>query len=145
MDRRYEAYQDLGRRTGRKIPDIATFNQHVVPDERQRWKVVVIDEFSDLTGELVETKNTIEAYIKRLAQKARAAGIHCILATQKPPSAKVISTTIRSNLGAQLALQVNTGTDSRIILDEMGAESLEGKGDAFLNAGKDSHVFNAVL
>ena len=66
--------------------------------------------------------------MKRLAQKARAAGIHVIIATQKP-SAEVISTTIRSNLPAQLALRVKTATDSRIVMDETGAEALAGKGE----------------
>ena len=73
----------------------------------------------------------IEALLQRLAQKARAAGIHVIIATQKP-SVNVISTVLRSNLPAQLALRVKSATESRVIMDETGAEALNGKGDAFL-------------
>ena len=74
-----------------------------------------------------------EASAKRLAQKARAAGIHLIIATQKP-SGEVISTNLRSNLPAQLALRVKSHNESRVIMDGQGAETLNGKGDAFLKA-----------
>ena len=80
-----------------------------------------------------EAKKAIEVSLKRLAQKARAAGIHVIIATQKP-SAEVISTNLRSNLPAQLALRVKSGTESRVIMDEQGAETLNGKGDAFFKS-----------
>jgi DNA segregation ATPase FtsK/SpoIIIE-like protein len=81
--------------------------------------------------------------LKRLAQKARAAGIHVIVATQKP-SAEIISTSIRSNLPAQIALRVKTSQDSRIIMDETGAETLAGKGDAFFRDGKTTRRVQAA-
>ena len=71
--------------------------------------------------------------MKRLAQKARAAGIHVIIATQKP-SAEVISTNLRSNLPAQLALRVKSAVESRVVIDESGAENLNGMGDGLLKA-----------
>jgi DNA segregation ATPase FtsK/SpoIIIE-like protein len=71
--------------------------------------------------------------LKRLAQKARASGIHVIIATQKP-SAEVISTNLRSNLPAQLALRVKSAIESRVVMDEAGAENLNGRGDAYLKA-----------
>jgi DNA phosphorothioation-dependent restriction protein DptH len=79
-------------------------------------------------------KKDIEAELKRLAQKARAAGIHVIIATQKP-SAEVISTNLRANLPAQLALRVKSATESRVIMDESGAEMLNGKGDSYFKSG----------
>lgn len=98
------------------------------------WRLVVLDEYADLTSD-PDDKKQIEQSLKRLAQKARACGIHVVIATQKP-SAEVLSTTIRSNLPAQLALRVKTSVDSRIILDEAGAETLSGKGDAFLRTNR---------
>jgi len=95
------------------------------------WEVIVLDEYADLTADH-EDRKALEPLVQRLAQKARAAGIHLIVCTQKP-SAKVLSTTIRSNLPAQLALRVKTWQDSQVILDCNGAEALAGKGDALLN------------
>ena len=96
------------------------------------WWVLVLDEYADLTAEPA-AKKEIEALLRRLAQKARAAGIHVIIATQKP-SADVISTNLRANLPAQLALKVKSSTESRVIMDEAGAETLNGRGDAFLKS-----------
>lgn len=98
------------------------------------WWLLVLDEYADLTSD-PDDKGRIERSLKRLAQKARAAGVHLLVATQKP-SAEVISTTVRSNLPAQIALRVKTSSDSRIIMDEAGAESLAGKGDAFLRTAR---------
>ena len=98
-----------------------------------------MDEYADLTSE-PDAKKTIEGHLKRLAQKARAAGIHVIIATQKP-DASVISTNLRSNLPAQIALRVKSSTESRVIMDDPGAESLTGKGDAFF---KESGVLTRV-
>ncbi|MGR6832001.1 DNA phosphorothioation-dependent restriction protein DptH [Aliivibrio wodanis] len=113
----------------RSLPD---YNAKVSEEERIPWWVLVLDEYADLTSDK-DMKKEIEAELKRLAQKARAAGIHLIIATQKP-SADVISTNLRSNLPAQLALRVKNGTESRVILDEQGAEVLNGKGDAYLKS-----------
>ncbi|BCO21082.1 hypothetical protein KUC3_39390 [Alteromonas sp. KC3] len=113
-----------------KTRSLPEYNAIVDEESKIPWWVVVLDEYADLTSEK-ESKKTIEGYLKRLAQKARAAGIHVIIATQKP-SAEVISTNLRSNLPAQLALRVKSATESRVIIDEAGAETLNGKGDALI-------------
>ncbi|MGY0235066.1 FtsK/SpoIIIE domain-containing protein [Longispora urticae] len=124
-------YKDMKAIRTRKLVE---YNAKVDKADRKPWIVIVLDEYADLTSD-PEEKKQIEALLKRLTQKARAAGIHVIAATQRP-SADVISTTIRSNFPAQLALRVKTATDSRIILDEIGAEALAGQGDAFLHTAK---------
>ncbi|MCG9703219.1 hypothetical protein L1D19_24460 [Vibrio natriegens] len=124
-----ERYAKLKSKRTRSLPE---YNKKVSDAERIPWWVVVLDEYADLTSDK-DSKKVIEGYLKRLAQKARAAGIHVIIATQKP-SAEVISTNLRSNLPTQLALRVKSSTESRVIIDEAGAETLNGKGDALLKA-----------
>lgn len=124
MDRRYAVFR------AQRVQKLQQYNERVEVSERLPWRVVVLDEFADLTSDKKD-KSAIESSLQRLAQKARACGIHVIVATQKP-SAEVINSTVRSNLGAQLALRVKTSSDSRIIMDETGAEALAGNGDAFL-------------
>ncbi|WP_249364369.1 DNA phosphorothioation-dependent restriction protein DptH [Pseudoalteromonas ruthenica] len=126
MQTRYKQFKEQGVRS---LPD---YNAKVDEESRIPWWVLVLDEYADLTSDK-DMKKDIEAELKRLAQKARAAGIHLIIATQKP-SGDVISTNLRSNLPAQLALRVKNGTESRVILDEQGAEVLNGKGDAYLKS-----------
>jgi DNA segregation ATPase FtsK/SpoIIIE-like protein len=128
MQRRYELMK------GVRARNLMEFNTIVPTEEHLPWRVVVLDEYADLTSD-PEDKSRIEQLLRRLTQKARAAGIHVIAATQRP-SADVVSTTIRSNFPAQLALRVKTGTDSRIIMDELGAEALAGHGDAFLRTAR---------
>jgi DNA phosphorothioation-dependent restriction protein DptH len=138
MQSRYKLLKSERSRT------IAEYNAKVSQDRRIPWWLIVLDEYADLTSD-PDAKKKIEASLKRLAQKARAAGIHVIIATQKP-SAEVISTNLRSNLPAQLALKVKSGTESRVIMDELGAETLNGKGDAFLKSeGKLTRVQCAMV
>ena len=137
MQLRYSRFKDA------KVKNIMSFNEVVAPEDRFPWHVVVLDEYADLTSNPDDRKK-IEGLLKRLAQKARAAGIHVIVATQKP-SAEIISTSIRSNLPAQLALRVKSPLDSRIIMDETGAETLAGKGDAFFNNGKTITMVQAAM
>lgn len=128
MERRYGVMRQVRARS------IADYNSQVPEVDRLPWLVIVLDEYADLTSD-AQDKSAIEGLLKRLTQKARAAGIHVIAATQRP-SADVISSTIRSNLPSQLALRVRTATDSRIIMDESGAETLAGQGDAFLRTAR---------
>ena len=95
--------------------------------------VVVLDEYADLVSS-EDDKKEIEALLVQLAQKSRSAGIHLIVATQKP-IVEVLSTVVKGNLPAVLALRVNSQSDSRVVLDEGGAERLLGKGDALLKIG----------
>ncbi len=109
--------------------------------QRSRGKmpyiVIVIDEVGDL---MMKMKKEVEGHIIRLAQKSRAAGIHLILATQKP-TVDVITGLIKSNLPARICFQVASRSDSRVVLDEMGADKLLGKGDMlFLQPGTSTIV-----
>lgn len=124
MERRYLIFRS---HKARSLPE---YNSNADEGDRLPWWLIVLDEYADLTAD-ADDRREIEALLKRVAQKGRAAGIHLIVATQRP-SADVIGTVIRSNLPAQLGLRVKSATDSRIILDESGAETLSGKGDAFL-------------
>lgn len=124
MDARYAQFQRLGvtnlaeaRRKGFQAPFI----------------VVFIEEMADL----VLQDDDIEPLIVRLAQKARAAGIHLVLATQRPDS-ETFSGLIRSNIPARIALTVQKGTESTIILDERGAENLLGAGDMLIRLPGES-------
>jgi S-DNA-T family DNA segregation ATPase FtsK/SpoIIIE len=128
MQRRYTLFKAL------RVRDLPSYNRAVADAERLPWWLIVLDEYADLTAD-PEEKRDLEALLRRLAQKARAAGLHVIIATQRP-SADVISPVVRSNLPAQLALRVRTGTDSRVILDEAGAEALAGRGDGLLRTAR---------
>src|SRR5262249_5672251 len=99
--------------------------------------VIIIDEIGDL---MMEMKKEVEGHIIRLAQKSRAAGIHLILATQRP-TVDVITGLIKSNLPARICFQVSSRSDSRVVLDENGADKLLGKGDMlFLQPGTSTLV-----
>ena len=101
--------------------------------------VIVVDEVGDL---IMEMKKEVEGHIIRLAQKSRAAGIHLILTTQRP-TVDVITGLIKSNLPARICFQVASRTDSRVVLDEMGAEKLLGKGDMLFLQPNTSSIVRA--
>jgi S-DNA-T family DNA segregation ATPase FtsK/SpoIIIE len=112
-------------------------------EERQRvpekmpYIVIFVDEFGDL---IMQMKREVEGHIIRLAQKSRAAGIHLVLATQKP-TVDIITGLIKSNLPARICFQVSSRSDSRVVLDEMGADKLLGKGDMlFLQPGTSTLI-----
>lgn len=132
MTDRYQKFADAN------VREINGYNEKVetmeVPEGQERPKkmeriVVIVDELADLM--MVASKD-VETAICRLAQLARAAGIHLIIATQRP-SADVITGIIRANMPSRIAFAVSTATDSRIILDQAGADRLLGKGDMLFN------------
>ena len=128
MERRYDLLAEKG------VRNIDSFNDNVeTEDEKLPKIVIVIDEFADLF--LVVGKK-IEELIARLAQKARAAGIHLILATQRP-SVDVITGLIKANIPSRISFKVSSKIDSRVVLDQVGSESLLGHGDMlYLETGK---------
>jgi DNA segregation ATPase FtsK/SpoIIIE, S-DNA-T family len=109
----------------------ATFEEEVMSLEKLPYIVVIVDEMADLM--LVAGKE-IEGAVQRLAQMARAAGIHIVMATQRP-SVDVITGTIKANFPTRISFQVTSKIDSRTILGEMGAEQLLGQGDMLYMAG----------
>jgi len=108
----------------RRIKPIDDEERKRIP-EKMPYIVIVIDEMSDL---MMQFKKEVEGYIIRLAQKSRAAGIHLVLATQKP-TVDVITGLIKSNLPSRLCFKVAQKSDSRVVLDQMGADKLLGRGD----------------
>ncbi|MDD4035501.1 MAG: DNA translocase FtsK [Candidatus Cloacimonetes bacterium] len=130
MERRYELLQEA------RVREIIGYNEKCQTDfelEPLPYIVIVVDEFADL---IMTSGKDIELPITRLAQMARAVGIHLILATQRP-SIKVITGIIKANFPARIAFQVSSRVDSRVILDMIGAERLLGSGDMlFLPPGK---------
>ncbi len=126
MERRYRLFEEAG------VSNIRQYNGDYVPYEPGTKKlpfiVVVVDEFADLKL----TCKDIDEVIIRLTSKARAAGIHLIIATQRP-SADIVTGPIKANLGVKVALMVSNSLNSRVILDQDGAETLLGKGDMLVD------------
>ncbi|QEC52707.1 S-DNA-T family DNA segregation ATPase FtsK/SpoIIIE [Anseongella ginsenosidimutans] len=135
MDNRYELLKDAG------VRNIKEYNKKFVsrklnPNEGHRFLpyiVLVIDEFADL---MMTAGKEIETPIARLAQLARAIGIHLVIATQRP-SVNIITGTIKANFPARIAFRVTSKIDSRTILDAGGADQLIGRGDMLLSTGSD--------
>jgi S-DNA-T family DNA segregation ATPase FtsK/SpoIIIE len=99
----------------------------------------VIDEMADL---MMQYGKEVEVLIARIAQKARAAGIHLILATQRPDK-EVMTGLIKANIPSRIALSVDSAINSRIILDQKGAEKLLGKGDMLIKTAEDTEILRA--
>ena len=145
MERRYDVLSELGYRDitgynkafakGQIQPSLGTEIEY----EHMPYIVVVVDELNDL---MMVAARDVEESITRIAQKARAVGIHLIVATQRP-SVNVITGVIKANIPARMAFAVSSLTDSRVILDQPGAEKLVGKGDMLLLPGNSS-VANRV-
>ncbi len=121
MMRRYALFAETGTR------NLKGYNEHIekAGGEKMPQIVIIIDELADL---MMVAAKEVEDYICRLAQLARAAGIHLIIATQRP-SVDVITGLIKANVPSRIAFAVSSGVDSRTILDKVGAEKLLGKGD----------------
>ncbi len=135
MDQRYDLLKDAGVRNLREY-NAKFINRKLNPNNGHRYLpfiVLVVDEFADL---MMTAGKEVETPIARLAQLARAIGIHLIIATQRP-SVNIITGTIKANFPARLAFRVTSKIDSRTILDTGGADQLIGKGDMLLSTGSD--------
>ncbi len=156
MERRYELLSEM------KVRNLAQYNQKVIKAAKKKTKpaaqegaeekppeplpliVIIIDELADL---MMVASRDVEVALTRLAQMARAAGIHLILATQRP-SVDVLTGIIKANFPTRLSFQVSSKTDSRTILDTNGAETLLGKGDMLFmppGAGKLQRIHGAYI
>ena len=125
MNRRYELFAQKSR-AGTHVVNIDEYNANLETGEEKLPKIViVIDELADL---MLSAKKDVEERIQNLTQKSRAAGIHMVIATQRP-SVNVITGVIKANLPTRIAFMVATDTDSRVILDVTGAQRLLGLGD----------------
>ncbi|MBR6524242.1 MAG: DNA translocase FtsK 4TM domain-containing protein [Clostridia bacterium] len=126
MEDRYKKFAEVGSR------DIAGYNKKIAADDAEKRPlpqiVIIIDELADL---MMVAPGEVQDYICRLAQKARAAGMHLVLATQRP-SVDVITGLIKANIPSRIAFAVSSSVDSRTILDGGGAEKLMGKGDMLM-------------
>ncbi|MBR4496711.1 MAG: DNA translocase FtsK, partial [Acholeplasmatales bacterium] len=125
MDRRYEVF------ARNRVRNLEGYNEKRKLDpelEKLPYYVIIIDEFNDL---IMQCANDVNYCVLRLAQKARAAGMHVILATQRPTT-DVVNGTIKANFPCRIAFRVSSDLDSRVILDEQGAESLLGNGDMLI-------------
>ncbi len=150
MDERYELLREAG------VKNLAQFNRMSKKDIYERFGVeseedqarvpthlpcyvIIIDELADL---MMTSSKEVESYIIRIAQKARAVGIHLVLATQRP-SANVVTGLIKSNMPCRVSFRVASGQESRIVLDSKGAEVLLGQGDMLVLEPGDSSLVRA--
>ena len=138
MEKRYHQFSDTGTKKIEGYNEyIEKWNKSHPNEQKQKMPfiVVIVDELSDL---MMVAAKEVEDSILRITQKARAAGIHLIVATQRP-STEVITGLIKANIPSRIAFAVGSGIDSRTILDQIGAEKLLGKGDMlFLPIGQNS-------
>ena len=141
MERRFEVFESVG------VRDLKGYNEITKDDPDMPYIphiVIIIDELADL---MMTAKNEVETAICRIAQKARAAGMHLIIGTQRP-SADVVTGLIKANVPSSIAFAVKSQVDSRVILDHGGAEALTGRGDMLfvpIGAMRDTRVQGAFV
>ena len=135
MENRYQSFLVNG------VTNIQEFNKLTYLDEKYKYKILIIDEFSDL---VLGSKKEIEPRILKLAQLSRASGIHLILATQRPTT-QIVSGNIKANFSTRISFKVATNTDSRVILGKNGAENLLGNGDGIIYSDNRIDRFQAPL
>ncbi len=139
MERRYALFKDMTEK-GVATKDLEEYNKNIPDSEEKLPKIVIIlDEFGDL---MLANKKSIESRIIKLVQKARACGIHLILATQRP-SVDCITGLIKSNLPTRIGFKVGSFDDSRTIFDIGGAEKLCGKGDMYFRSADKPELLRA--
>ncbi len=132
MERRYSLFKEMTE-AGIATKNLDEYNENITGDEEKLAKIVIVlDEFGDL---MLQAKKDIESRIIKLVQKARACGIHLILATQRP-SVDCITGLIKSNLPTRIGFKVNSFDDARTIFDIGGAEKLLGKGDSYFRSAE---------
>lgn len=129
MERRYDVCYQA------KVKDIFSYNSKVLPKDRLPHIVIIVDELADL---MMTAQKEVEDCIMSLAQKARASGIHLMLATQRP-SVNVLTGTIKANIPARVSFALPSVIDSKTILDKSGAQNLLGKGDMLFVSTKTPH------
>lgn len=129
MERRYDVCYQA------KVKDIFSYNSKVLPKDRLPHIVIIVDELADL---MMTAQKEVEDCIMSLAQKARASGIHLMLATQRP-SVNVLTGTIKANIPARVSFALPSAVDSKTILDKSGAQNLLGKGDMLFVSTKTPH------
>jgi len=133
MERRYDLFVE------KQTRDFNGYNEKVKPEERLPYIVIIVDELADL---MMQAGPEVEFSICRLAQLARATGIHLVIATQRP-SVDVVTGTIKANISSRIAFAMNSQVDSRTILDMSGAERLIGRGDMLfkpIDAAKPTRI-----
>ena len=141
MERRFELFEQVG------VRDIKGYNNNTKDDPDMPFLpyiVIIIDELADL---MMTARDEVETAICRIAQKARAAGMHLIIGTQRP-SADVVTGLIKANVPSRIAFAVKSQVDSRVILDHIGAEALTGRGDMLfvpIGSMRDTRVQGAFV
>ncbi len=138
MERRYQFIASKG------FKSIKDYNKSIDPktEKKMPYLILLVDEFADFVQAKPENKKKIEIAIGRLAQKARAAGISLILATQRP-SADVFSSSIKTNIPSRICFKTSSATDSRVVIDDNGAEKLLSRGDCLYKTTEDGTLKRA--